>query len=537
VTSVPGAASTGHHILVALGFCASLFLLYQQSFSFDYAYFDDADYVLKNPVVMEGLSWQGIYWAMTSLQLSNWHPLTWMSHMLDVSLFGSAPGPAHIHNVVLHGINSILVYALLLRWAGAFVPAVLLSLIFLVHPLHVESVAWIAERKDLLCALFYLLSLLLYDKFRRTSQCRWYIATMVCALLALMAKAMAVSLPVVMVLLDLTLYRTENDRRLPSLRAIIISILGKLPLIFMVAAACAVAVIAQDGNQALAYLSAHSFTDRLETAASAYLIYIKQWLLPLNLVAFYPLSTQGTLAAWLLPSLAVFLLCATAMAFWKQIPQVTLGWAWYVVTLLPVVGLVQVGAQAHADRYMYLPSIGLLLIAGTLFPARKNARYQSAITLAALFTVFLGALCYLQVSTWKNQYTVFSRVLELEGPNHKAHIHLTGFYLRYGELDKAEKHATASISMAPKLGDGYQAMGNIALAQGRFQEAESYFRKALEAGPELGAVFNNLGIALAQQDKQTEATQAFTKAVELSPSLSSARENLQTQRQKAGAQR
>ena len=302
---------------------AALWLLYRQTFGFDYVYFDDDLYVLERPFVLAGLSWEGLLWAMTSFEHSNWHPLTWLSHMLDVSLFGTHPGWAHAHNALLHGINSLLVYLLLLRFGAAVLPAALLSGIFLVHPLHVESVAWIAERKDLLCALFYLSSLLSYDQFRRNGRMSGYLATLALGTLALMAKPMAVSLPVVLVLLDLTLYRAQDTNPLWQPAAILTALRRHAVLILLTAGACVLTLLAQDGSHAIAYVDAHSLTDRLETAATAYLVYLRQWLVPLNLVAFYPLSLDGSTLAWAAPTAHVIALTAAALAVAKRWPVVT----------------------------------------------------------------------------------------------------------------------------------------------------------------------------------------------------------------------
>lgn len=510
---------------------SALWLLYQQTFTFDYVYFDDDLYVLDRPFVLAGLTWEGVRWAITSFEHSNWHPLTWVSHMLDVSLFGTHPGWAHAHNALLHGINSLLVYLLLLRYGATLLPAALLGGIFLLHPLHVESVAWIAERKDLLCALFYLSSLLCYDTYRRRGSAAWYLATLGSGVLALLAKPMAVSLPVVLVLLDLTLYRGRDIDALWQPTRIAAAVRRHLPLACLTAGACVLTLMAQDGSHAIAYVEAHSLTDRLETAMTAYLVYLRQWLVPVNLVAFYPLSLDGSLLAWAAPAVAVIALCLVALASARRWPMMTLGWAWYVVTLLPVIGLVQVGSQAHADRYMYLPSIGLLLIAMTLFPRTGSDHHRGAVTITCVYSVFLGALCYWQVATWKNEFTVFSRVLDIEGPNYKSHIHLASFFLRHNDVDKAYAHASAGLALEPTRSDAYQALGNIALARGEFAAAEHHLREALARGPALDVVYNNLGIALAQQGKGQQARTAFNEALRINPALQVARDNLERQAQ------
>lgn len=532
-------SSNQTHTLIIVAIVGVLALLYQQSFSFDYAHYDDDKYIIHNAMVLSGLSLDGLQWAMTTFYASNWHPLTWVSHMFDVSMFGPGPYGAHAHNTLLHGINSILVYVLLLRITATPWQAGLLAMIFLVHPLHVESVAWIAERKDLLCAVFYLAALIFYDNFRRRGKLRSYLATLCWAVLALLSKPMAVSLPVIMLLMDLTVYRQQWQPGKQTLRVKIFVAMGveKIPLGLLTLAACVLTVLAQDGAQAVAYLESHSLTDRLETATNAYLIYIKQWLAPTNLIAFYPLSVDGGILAWLAPTSIVLGACALALALTYRAPVITLGWGWYMVSLLPVIGLVQVGAQAHADRYMYLPSIGLLLIASTLLPTASSKYFRSSWLLAIVYTLFLCLLCYWQIGTWKNQQTIFSRVLAQAGPNHKAYVHLTSYYLRHGQYKEAEKYANRGIAIAPQRSDGFQALGNIALHSKAFSQAESHYKQALSLGPTTGAVLNNLGISLAQQDRQEEAARAFKEALRVEPTLQAAQQNLRRYNESATSNR
>ncbi|MFK7974956.1 MAG: tetratricopeptide repeat protein [Halioglobus sp.] len=516
------------HTFVVAGLVGLLVLLYQQSFAFDYAYYDDDMYIIDNPMVLAGLSFEGLQWALTSFYGSNWHPLTWLSHMLDISLFGIDPRGAHIHNTVLHGISTLLVYVLLLRLTTRIWPSALLAAIFLVHPLHVESVAWIAERKDLLCAVFFLLALIFYDTYRKEKTTRAYLATLGCTALALLAKPMAVSLPVLMVLMDLTVYRSQwlGDKQSPTLGSLVKMAADKTPLIAITFGTCVLTVLAQDGAQAVAHLEAHSITDRLETASNAYWIYLKQWVVPTNLVAFYPLALEGSLRAWLVPTASLSIVSVIALMAMRRAPLVAIGWGWYLISLLPVIGLVQVGAQAHADRYMYLPSVGLLIAASTLFPPTQSRYLRSSYFLTGVFTAFLTVLCYWQIGMWKSQYTLFSSVLAQIGPNHKAYVHLTAYHLRHGELDTAQKYAALGIELAPKRSDGYQALGNIALQRGQFPAAEAHYRQAITRGPLVGPVFNNLGIALSQQGKQQQAAKAFAEALRIQPSLQAAQENL-----------
>ena len=525
----PGALTHG---LVIGAQLAILCLLFAQTLAFDYVYFDDAEYVLENPAVRAGLTLEGIRWAFTSFYMSNWHPLTWLSHMLDVSLFGVDPGWAHIHNVVLHGINSLLVYALLLKLSGSWGKAGVLSLVFLVHPLHVESVAWIAERKDLLCALFFLLGLILYDGYRANLGKLRYAGILLAFALSLLAKPMAVTFPVVLLILDFFVYRhcfqANRDAgpggKVDYFRALI----EKLPFIALALGSSIVTIAAQDAGNAVAYLEAHSLISRWNTATAAYLIYLKQFILPVDLVAFYPVITSSSASILLIPGAILGALLVLALIVAPQYPLILAGLCWYLVTLLPVIGLVQVGSQAHADRYMYLPSVGVLLACVYLLPARHSKRFQVGIVISSLFVAYLTAICYWQVGYWRNQHILFSRVLAISGPTYLVHLNLAEDYIRRGMLTEAREHALAAMKLRPDVADSYQAIGNIALAEKKFKEAEKYFRITMSKGQVQANVVNNLGITLAEQGDIPAAITAFNKALEIEADMAEAQKNLRT---------
>jgi len=507
-----------------------LIAIYGQTREFGYVYYDDAEYVLENFAIHSGWSIAGLKWAFTSFYMSNWHPLTWLSHMLDVSLFGLDPAAAHVHNVILHGLNSLLVYALLLRYCGNWLKASFLSVIFLVHPLHVESVAWIAERKDLLCALFFLTGLLLYDRYRKRPSRGVYANILVAGILALLSKPMAVTFPAVLVILDVFIYRPDFQRATAA-GAITgfdyrRSLFEKLPFILLSAAACATTIFAQDAGDALAYLESHSLLSRVTIAASAYLIYLEQALAPVNLVAFYPLYESHNIVALVAPITVLVVALALALLCARRLPLLAAGFCWYLVTLLPVIGLVQVGSQAHADRYMYLPSVGLLMACTYLLPSRDSRRFQLRTALACVFVVYLSAICYWQVGYWRNQNLLFSRMLAVIGPHFLVHLHLSEDYKQRGLLAMAREQAAEALRLRPELPEGYQAMGNVELAAKHFQEAEQQYRVYLSKDPDNVMVLNNLGIALAEQGELPEAIETFETALDVQPSFSIARQNL-----------
>jgi tetratricopeptide (TPR) repeat protein len=505
-----------------------LALVYAQTANFGYVYVDDAQYVLANGQVRAGLSLEGLRWALGSFYMSNWHPLTWLSHMLDASLFGTAPGPAHLHNVLLHGLVSLLVFVYLRRF-GAELAAALLSLLFLAHPLHVESVAWVAERKDLLSALFFLLALLLYDRFQGRLSTVGYLGVALCYLLAVLSKAMAVTLPALLVVLDLCWYRhpvREQEETGSLLGRGLRSVLHKLPLFTMAAAFSAVAIIAQREGGALVTAETASLLDRLTNAGYGYLVYLRQSLLPLGLAAFYPLDMQKSLLSLVLPLVLLLVWAFAAWRWWASRPLLAAGLAWYLLTLLPVIGLIQVGLQLHADRYMYLPSVGVLLALLAVFPSTESPRFRLGVMLAGVFLLFCTMIAHWQAAYWENRQTLFTRVLAVVGPNWRSHAALAAEYVERREFEYALQHAEAAMRLDPTRPESYQALGDIAMQLGDPNAASRYYLAGLENTVPTANMLNNLGmaqLALAQYD---DALQSLALALALEPDAIRIRNNL-----------
>jgi tetratricopeptide (TPR) repeat protein len=292
-------------------------------------------------------------------------------------------------------------------------------------------------------------------------------------------------------------------------------------------------IAAQDGSNAVAYLDAHSISARWFTATSAYLIYLKQFFFPMELVAFYPISAPTSFIDFITPSIILLALLVTVAIFATRLHLLALGLCWYLATLLPVIGLIQVGSQAHADRYMYLPSLGVLIPLIYLLPSRDSKNYKFANVLWLLFVVYLSMTCFFQVSYWKNRNTLFSRTLEVIGPNYKSHIHLAQDYKNRGMLKEARQQGMAALKLRSERPDAYQALGGIALAEKKFEEAEKYYRLALSVGPlSLNAekfkatLLNNIGIAMAEQGKTVEAIDTFERALAIDPTLIESKLNI-----------
>lgn len=510
--------------LLLLGLAAALF---GQTYGFGIVYFDDDHYILDNRYVQAGLTWEGVHWAFTSFYLSNWHPLTWLSYMLDVELFGANLGAAHLNNVLLHWLNSLLVYELLRRWSGHGIAAAVCAAVFLVHPLHVESVAWLAERKDLLCALFYLAGLLVYDNYRyRPGPARYLLGLLLFAA-ALLSKPMAVTFPCLLLVLDYFHYRHKaaDAPASPSLH-LQRSVLEKLPFFAVMVASGLVTLLAQQEGGSVASVESLGLQERLLNAVLSYLVYLRQSLLPLGLAAFYPLPQPVTLLGTGLTAMLLLGWGLASLLMFTSRPLVAAGLCWYLGTLVPVIGLVQVGAQAHADRYMYLPSVGILLAICALAPRRGSARFPLFAALSALLVLFYSGLGFWQVGYWENRHSLFSRVLQVHGPTWRAHFHLAADYIQRGMYPQAELHARESLQLDPTGARSLQLLGDIALHQGNFARAIPFYREAIALDEPSSDLMNNLGIALAETGEPEQAREAFQRAFELDPSSVAASRNL-----------
>jgi protein O-mannosyl-transferase len=516
------------HAVMVLG--ATLLLLYARVGDYGYIDFDDTAYIEDNLMVRQGLSWEGIRWAFGSFYAANWHPLTWISHMADVSVFGMDLGAHHLVNVALHGVVSLLVYSLFAMLLARRDAALAGAMLFLVHPQHVESVVWLAERKDLLCATFYLLAILAYCRYERSPTATSMALVAGSCTLALLSKPMAVSLPLILLLLDIwplgRLRRRDGAHAL--LRSVWPLIREKLVLFGLVFAACGLTLIAQTRSGAVAGLGPLGVPDRLLNVIVSYGLYLRDFALPDRLAIFYPLQSFDFLREFLPAALALFgtgALCSRAA---RAHPGPLLGFTWFIVTLLPVIGLVQVGAQSRADRYMYIPSIGLLLGLVSLLPAAAGLWRTRAITMISIMALFWGTLCYLQIGYWESPGVLYKRTADVTRDNIFAETRLLDILITKGELTSAEVRANGLIERFPHRYEGYMSKGEIALAMQRPADAEIWFLAARERAPEHWHVINDLAIAVFRQGRHEEACALFAHSLKLGGESRSLRQNLAT---------
>jgi tetratricopeptide (TPR) repeat protein len=542
------APSRSQAVLVYLSLAAITWLVFGQTVRHDFVNFDDHVYVYDNPLVTGGLTINGIVGAFTHPHARNWHPLTTISHMLDCQLYGLNAGGHHFTNVVLHTIAVLLLFRVLRVTTEALWPSALVAALFAIHPLHVESVAWVSERKDVLSAVFFMLTLAAYVHYARApSLGRYFIVAMIFAL-GLMSKPMLVTVPFVFLLIDYwPLQRFDKGARLkpggniaswlnrrPNYQRLF---LEKTPLLILSGLSCLVTIRAQD--QATGLLEQLPFTWRLNNALASYIEYVRQTFWPARLAVFYP-HPNNALSIWQVTFAITFLLAISAMAILlrKRRPYVLVGWFWYVGMLVPAIGIVQIGEQGHADRYTYLPHIGLFLLIvwtaadlATTWHLRREYLWLVASTTIAVLSYLAAA----QTSFWKNSEELWNRTLSVTSNNDFAHNNLGFLYLRRGELDKAISHFETALRIRSgnsqtryNLGTAlvHTNLANALAREGRPEEAIAHYEEAVKLRPDYGDIYYNFGSVLFQQGRIDDAIAQWQKALAIQPNDAAAHTSL-----------
>ena len=495
------------------------FAVYWQVGSHQFVNFDDGKYILENPHVRTGLTAEGFTWAFTATYASNWHPLTWLSHMLDVQVFGLDPGPHHLVNVLFHAINSVLLFLLLLRVTGAYWQSVFVAALFALHPLHVESVAWVAERKDVLSAFFWMLTLLLYAWYVKRPGRMRYLFTLCSFALGLMSKPMLVTLPLVLLLMDYwPLGRlpfgqagllTGQDPAPAVRKPFPWSLLGeKAPFIVLSAASSVVTLYAQHEGGAMSSIKVVPIAFRFINALWAYVLYLAKMVWPVNLAVLYPLPPTLTIAQGLFAGAFLGGISILVIRSAKRHPYFLVGWLWYLVTLVPVIGLVQVGSQSMADRYTYLPLIGIFIMLawGMRIAAGNDHVRRAALSSAAIVLLFACAVCtWFQLGYWKNSFTLFSHAASSVSGNYIAHEALGLALAKNNRFDEAISQYSESLRIWPDYDRALIGMGNVLVRQGRMDEAINVADKALRLEPGSSEAHFLMGFALMNQGKNDEA--------------------------------
>ena len=506
---------------------------------------DDAHYVIKNPHVKAGLTKKGVIWAFTTFHAANWHPLTWLSHMLDCQIYGSKPGGHHFTNVLFHIANTLLLFLVFNRMTRRLWPSAFVAALFALHPLHVESVAWVAERKDVLSTFFWMLTMWTYVRYTESPGIGRYLSVLFFFALGLMAKPMLVTLPFVLLLLDYwplgrfgmsqsgdTVISQNHQSKNTSDRRWLVAhpIREKVPFLALSVLSSVITLVAQQSGEAVARLDVLPLGMRIANALVAYVSYVGKMIWPQHLAVFYP-YLPSELAMWRVAGSGLLLVSISAllMRAARRYRCLVTGWLWYLGTLVPVIGLVQVGAQSMADRYTYVPLIGLfVMVAWGVSGLTARWRYRRMV-LAMSTGMLLSGLTigtWLQVGHWKTSITLWKHALNVTDNNFDAHNGLARALADEGKLDEAIGHFSKALSIDPDLADAHNGLGGALAEQGKLDEAMGHFSKALSIDPDFAEAHNNVGSLFSRQGKLDEAIGHFLQALRIEPDFAGAHTNL-----------
>jgi len=491
--------------------------------------YDDAQYILQNDHVRAGLTVAGARWAFTTFYAANWHPLAWLSHMADVSLFGLNPAGHHLTSVLLHALNALVLFLVLRGCTGSIGRSLVVAALFAVHPQRVDSVSWIAERKDVLCAFFFLATLACYLAYLRRPALWRYLGVIVLAALALMAKPMAVTLPCVLLLLDWWPFGRLRARAAPAAPAAPFGgpWVEKVPLLLLVAVSGGLTIAAQAGGGAVMNLVRYPFPARLGNAVWSYLAYLGHAIFPVRLAALYP-HLRENLPWWQPAAAAAILLAITLWALTRRRPYLAVGWFWYLGMLVPVIGLVQVGGQAMADRYTYLPAIGVTLAAVWAAADAAAGRFRPGAPAAAalLLTLAAGAATWDYIPFWKTDISLWQRARTVTTDNYIAEANLGVALAGQGRLADAVPHYYEALRLEPRLVDTWNNLGLAQSKSGAPAEAVVSFRRSLGLRSDNVEAWNNLGVVQGKLGRWEEAAAAYEKVIALQPASGVAYYNL-----------
>jgi tetratricopeptide (TPR) repeat protein len=526
VGPAPAARRFGRReLLVMAALAVATLAVYGQVLSHQFINLDDDLYVRDNPMVLGGLTLKGMAWAFTTFHAANWHPLTWLSHMVDGQLFGRNAGGHLFVNALIHVSNTLLLFVFLKRVTGASWRSAIVAALFALHPLHVESVAWAAERKDTLSTFFGLLCLLAYARYVEKPSLKRYAFVAIWLALGLMAKPMLVPWPFVLLLLDYWPLRRLEWRPADGIKRFakdwLPLVREKLPLFCLVVPSMVVTYIAQAHWGAVSGLFAAPLSWRLANSLVSYAKYLLLTFWPANLAVYYPFSHHAApVWQWIGALILLGAITAVALRNTRERSYLIVGWLWFLGTLVPVIGLVKVGDQAMADRYTYIPSIGLFValvfgladLANTWRIGRVSIATASAVTI-----LLLSSLTALQISRWRNSETLFGYVLSVTSNNALIQNHLGSVLNRQGKRAEAISHFAEALRIKPDFFDALANMGLAFRQQGKAAEAIGFYQRALRVKPDSAKAHWQLGLALTEQGKNDDALQEFLRVIELTP--------------------
>ena len=506
---------------VCLLLAMAVFIVFGQTLQYQFVNFDDNVYVYNNPAVINGLTLNGIAWAFTHSHAGYWQPPVWISYMLDAQFYGLNAGGYHFTNVLLHAATAVFLFLVLRKMTGELWPGAFVAAVFAIHPLRVESVAWITERKDVLSGLFFMLTLWAYARHaqkRLAPNSRlWsfdYSLALTFFALGLMSKSMLVTLPFVLLLLDYwPLHRFKTSM-------IWTLVLEKLPFIFLAAVSGIVTFFTQRSAGALATLESIPLPSRLLNGVLSYAAYIVKMLWPENLAVLYPFHIEMPIGAVILAGALLLFVTAMSVMLGRQLPYLLVGWLWYLGMLVPVIGILQSGQQAMADRYTYLPQIGLyLVIAWAVRDLSVSWCYRrQVLCVAAIGVIAALMLCaFIQTSYWRNSETLWTHELACTSANATAHNNLGNVFAGQDRLADAIKHYQEALAIDPNYAIAHNNLANVLAKQGKTDDAIEHYQRAIQINPEYFDAYYNCGVVLAGQGRLDEAVNQYQLALAVAP--------------------
>jgi len=493
--------------------------------------FDDVHYLFDSGYVCKGLTWSGVVWALQTGYFSNWHPLTWLSYMLDAQIYGMSPGGFHLTNLLFHAANSVLLFLLLKSMTQRLWPSALVAALFAWHPLHVESVAWVSERKDVLSTFFFLLTLFSYFRYVKEREIsppvphhasRYYLLSLLLFMLALGSKQMVVTLPCVLLLLDFwPLKRISlNTRRKDFVSSALVLVREKLPFFALAFAASAVAFAVQKASGSVSSLEATPIRLRIANSIFAYVAYLSNAFWPANLCAVYPFSWHFSVISVVAAAILLGAMSVVVVFRIRQNPFLLVGWLWFVGTLVPVIGLIQVGSQSRADRYMYIPAIGLSIafVWGIDALCRSWPRRFQFLSVASIAGLAVCLVCTrVQVRYWHDSERLFRHAIAAVPNNYLGHNVLGKALDDLGRKEEAIRAWNEAIRLVPEFPEAQYNLGTTLLGQGKPEEALPHLKTALKGTPNNANAHENLGNVYLKMDKLAEATAEYASAAALAP--------------------
>ncbi|MEO8042276.1 MAG: tetratricopeptide repeat protein [Acidobacteriota bacterium] len=510
----PSAAERKQELIVAVLIALACLVIYYQVAGFDFINLDDDIYVYENAAVANGLSARSIAWAFSSFHAANWHPITWISHQLDATLFGLNAAGHHLLNLAFHIANSVLLFLLLRGMTKEIWKSAVIAAVFAVHPAHVESVAWIAERKDLLSTLLWLLTSIAYVRFTKdTDNKRAYWIALLLFALGLMAKPMLVTLPFVLLLLDYWPLKRIDEFRWSKMRPLVQE---KLPFFVLSAISAVVTIFAQRSGGAVQTLETFSLQDRFTNSVVSYARYLVMMFYPADLGVWYPFDRSYSVLQ--IAGSLMLILGISAASVWQicKRPYLFVGWFWFVGTLVPVIGIVQIGRQGLADRYTYVPFIGLsMAVIWLLAEFAERVRVPARVVQAAAVIVLaaLAIVAFRQASYWKNSETLYTRTLQVTPSNYLVEANYCRYLEKQNRLDEAFRHCSIATENDPRGVVALNTLGTVQLKQGKLEDARRSLQKATEIDSDYSLAYANLAIVEMKLEKVEPAIAYFDQAV------------------------